>query len=65
MERGNREEGAERDNTWSFPCEGRGRFRKGGWREETVRRVLRGITPHPSPVKGEAGSGKGDGERKP
>ena len=30
-----------------------------------MRRVLRGITPRPSPVKGEAGSGKGDGERKP
>ena len=28
-------------------------------------RVLRGITPRPSPVKEEAGSGKGDGERKP
>ena len=27
-------------------------------------KVLRGITPSPSPVKEEAGSGKGDGERK-
>ena len=41
MERGNREEGAERDNTWSFPCVGRDRFRKGGRREETMRRAYK------------------------